>query len=147
VAALLADMDYGYDGSYLRRDIRDALPVRPSEYFERQCYLGSSIFSRAEIDGRHRIGVGKMMLGQDYPHHEGTVHSGTLRYLQATLGAASVAEDEARMMLGETAATVFGFDRTALAPFTNRLAVTVHDVLRPPNEVFFPRGDVNKPFV
>ncbi len=147
VVALLADMDYAYQGSYLRRDIRDALPLRPSEYFERQCYLGSSIFSRAEVEGRHRIGVGKMMLGQDYPHHEGTVHSGTLRYLQATLGAAGVAEDEARIMLGDTAAAVFGFDPTALAPVTARLAVRVHDVLRPPEEDFFPRGDVNKPFV
>jgi hypothetical protein len=91
--------------------------------------------------------VGKMMLGQDYPHHEGTVHSGTSRYLQATLGAAGVPQHEARMMLGDTAAAVFGFDPTALAPVTARLAVGVDDVLMPPEEDFFPRGDVNKPFV
>jgi hypothetical protein len=51
------------------------------------------------------------------------------------------------MMLGKTAAGVFGFDPTALAPVTARLAVRVHDVLRPPEENLFPRGDVNKPFV
>lgn len=147
VVALLEDMDYAYQGSYLRRDIREALPLRPSEYFERQCYLGSSIFSRAEIEGRHRIGVDKMMLGHDYPHHEGTVHSGTSRYLQATLGAAGVAEDEARLMLGGTAATVFGFDPPALAPVASRLAVRADDVLQPPEADLFPRGDVNKPFV
>jgi hypothetical protein len=63
------------------------------------------------------------------------------------LGATGVAEDEARMMLGDTAAAVFGFDPMALAPVTARLAVRVQDVLRPPEEDFFPRGDVNKPFV
>jgi len=147
VVSQLTDMDYAYQGSYLRRDIREALPLLPSEYFHRQCYLGSSIFSRAEIEGRHRIGVDKMMLGHDYPHHEGTVHSGTARYLRATLGAAGVAEREARMMLGDTAATVFGFDRAALAPVAGRLGVRAEEILQPPEADFFPRGDVNKPFV
>ncbi|MFC9535945.1 amidohydrolase family protein [Streptomyces sp. NPDC056975] len=47
------NMDYTYDGSYLRRDVRSVLRAKPSEYFARQCYLGSSIFSRAEIGARH----------------------------------------------------------------------------------------------
>jgi len=147
VVGCLTDMDYAYVGSYLRRDIREALPVPPSEYFRRQCFLGSSIFSRAEIEGRHRIGVDKMMLGHDYPHHEGTVQHGVAAYLQATLGAVGVPEAEARMMLGGTAADVFGFDPAALAPVADRLAVRPSDVLRPPEEDLFPRGDVNKPFV
>jgi predicted TIM-barrel fold metal-dependent hydrolase len=147
VVAALADMDFAYEGSYLRGDIREALPIKPSEYFERQCYLGSSIFSRAEIEGRHAIGLHKMMLGEDYPHHEGTFNSGTDNYLRATLGAAGVPEGEARLMLGETAATVFGFDATALAPISARLGVDTDDVLRAPDEDLFPLGDVKKPFV
>jgi predicted TIM-barrel fold metal-dependent hydrolase len=147
VVAALEDMDYAYRGSYLRSDIQEALPLSPSEYFERQCYLGSSIFSRAEIENRHRIGLGKMMLGADYPHHEGTVNSGTSDYLRATLGAAGVAEDEARTMLGATAAKVFGFDTTALAPLSAHLALSADDILRPPEEDLFPLGDVKKPFV
>jgi len=34
-----------------------------------------------------------------------------------------------------------------LAPVADRLAVRPSDVLRPPEEDLFPRGDVNKPFV
>jgi predicted TIM-barrel fold metal-dependent hydrolase len=147
VVAVLADMDFAYEGSYLRGDIREALPIKPSEYFARQCYLGSSIFSRAEIEGRHAIGLHKMMLGEDYPHHEGTFNSGTADYLRATLGAAGVPESEARLMLGETAAAVFGFDTMALAPISARLGVDTADILRVPDEDLFPLGDVKKPFV
>jgi predicted TIM-barrel fold metal-dependent hydrolase len=147
VVATLADMDFGYRGSYLRGDIREALSMSPSEYFARQCYLGSSIFSRAEIEGRHAIGVDKMMLGEDYPHHEGTFHSGTGDYFRATLGASGVPEHEARAMLGETAATVFGFDTESLAPVSARLGLQPGDILRDPGEDRFPLGDVKKPFV
>jgi predicted TIM-barrel fold metal-dependent hydrolase len=147
IVATLEDMDYAYKGSYLRSDIREALPNSPSEYFERQCYLGSSIFSRAEIEGRHRIGLQKMMLGADYPHHEGTVNSGTIDYLRATLGATGVPEGEARIMLGETAAKVFRFDTDALAPISARLALDADDILRSPEKELFPLGDVQKPFV
>jgi len=147
VVAVLADMDFAYQGSYLRGDIRDALPIRPSEYFARQCYLGSSIFSRAEIEARHAIGIDKMMLGEDYPHHEGTFHSGTAHYFRATLGASGVPENEARALLGETAATVFGFDTEALAPVAARLGLRAEDILVAPDEDLFPLGDVKKPFV
>ncbi|WP_372566980.1 amidohydrolase family protein [Streptomyces aureus] len=112
VEGALLNMDYTYDGSYLRRDVRSVLRAKPSEYFARQCYLGSSIFSRAEIGARHTIGLDKMMLGMDYPHHEGTwaAGPGTLAYLQATLGACEVPADEARMLLSENAIRVWGMD-------------------------------------
>jgi hypothetical protein len=93
------------------------------------------------------IGINKMMLGQDYPHHEGTFNRGTANYLRATLGAAAVPEREAKAMLGETAAAVFGFDTLALAPISARLALDTRDVLRAPEEDLFPLGDVKKPFV
>ena len=88
-----------------------------------------------------------MMLGHDYPHHEGTINSGTANYLRATLGAAGVSEREAKVMLGETAAQVFGFDTKALAPIAARLALGAADILRAPEEDLFPLGDVRKPFV
>ena len=52
-------------------------------------YVGASLFSRAEIEIRDQIGLDKIMLGTDYPHHEGTfAGAGTREYLKATLGAA-----------------------------------------------------------
>jgi predicted TIM-barrel fold metal-dependent hydrolase len=141
----LTAMDYSYSGSYLRSDIRDVIERPPSEYFERQCYIGSSILSYAEVANRHHIGVDKMMVGVDYPHHEGTWNGGNINYLRATFGEAHVPEGEARRMLGETAATVFGFDPQKLAPIVDRIGPEPADILTPPTEDLFPRGDVHKP--
>jgi predicted TIM-barrel fold metal-dependent hydrolase len=147
VEGALLNMDYSYDGSYLRRDVRTVLRSKPSEYFARQCYLGSSIFSRAEIAARHRIGLDKMMLGMDYPHHEGTwaAGPGTLAYLQATLGACAVPADEARMLLADNAIRVWGLNHNVLRPIADRIGPAMSDVLTSPGESLYPRGDVNKP--
>jgi predicted TIM-barrel fold metal-dependent hydrolase len=145
VPGRLTSMDYSYEGSYMRRDVREVVKVKPSEYFARQCWIGSSLLSRAEIAARHQIGVDKMMIGVDYPHHEGTWNGGNLDYLQATLGAERVPENEARLLLGETAAKVFGFDTGKLAPIVDRIGPTPQRILTPPTEDKFPRGDVHKP--
>ena len=39
-----------------------------------------------------------MMIGVDYPHHEGMWNGGTRNYLQATFGANRVPVDEARLI-------------------------------------------------
>ncbi|GAF47607.1 amidohydrolase family protein [Rhodococcus wratislaviensis] len=141
----LEGMDYSYDGSYLRRDIRNAIKHKPSEYFARQCHIGSSLLTRREVEIRDRIGVDKMMVGVDYPHHEGTWNGGTMDYLQATLGANRVGVDDARKMLGGNAAAVFGFDAAKLAPTVERIGPTAERILTPPTQDLFPRGDVHKP--
>jgi predicted TIM-barrel fold metal-dependent hydrolase len=145
IPAKLAGMDYSYEGSYLRRDIRDVIKHKPSEYFARQCHIGASLLTRAEVAIRDRIGVDKMMVGVDYPHHEGTWNGGTQNWFQATLGANEVPEVEARKMLGENAAAVFGFDLGALRPLAERIGPTPDEILTPPAEDLFPRGDVHKP--
>jgi predicted TIM-barrel fold metal-dependent hydrolase len=141
----LTGMDYSYEGSYLRRDIRDVIKHKPSEYFARQCHIGASLLTSAEVAIRDRIGVDKMMVGVDYPHHEGTWNGGTQNWFQATLGANEVPEAEARKMLGENAAAVFGFDLEALRPLAERIGPTPTEILTPPTEDLFPRGDVHKP--
>jgi hypothetical protein len=145
VVGMLRDLDYSYDGSYFRTDVRGTIRCKPSEYFERQCFLGASTFSRWEIESRHEIGVDKMMIGMDYPHHEGTLIEGTQNYLRATLGAANVPVDEARRLLGETAARVFDFDLVKLDRVARRIGLEPADVLTPPDIDLYPRGDVNRP--
>jgi hypothetical protein len=86
-----------------------------------------------------------MMVGVDYPHHEGTWNGGNINYLRATFGPNDVPLAEARLMLGETAAKVFGFDLAALAPVIEQFGRTAEQILTPPTEDLFPRGDVNKP--
>jgi predicted TIM-barrel fold metal-dependent hydrolase len=141
----LRQMDYTYGGSYLSSEIHEAMPLKPSEYFERQCHIGSSVFSRAEVEARHELGVDKMMIGIDYPHHEGAWNGGTLDYLQATFGVSEVPEQEAKSMLGENAVRVYDFDETKLQRVAERSGLAISDVLSKPVENKFPRGDVNKP--
>ena len=146
IPGALSAMDYSYDGSYLRQDHRSFLKSKPSEYFRRQCFLGSSTFSRAEIAARHHIGLDKMMLGMDYPHHEGTLAAGgTTEYLRATLGAEGVPVEEARLLLGGTAMKVWNFDETELRAVADRVGPLMDEILTPPTEDLFPRGDVHKP--
>jgi predicted TIM-barrel fold metal-dependent hydrolase len=145
IAPTLQSMDYSYEGSYFRTDYREVIPNKPSEYFARQCFIGSSIFSRAEIAARNSIGLDKMMLGMDFPHHEGTLIEGTAAYLQATLGAEGVVLEEARQLLGGNAAEVFAVDPEVLLPVVARIGISAEDVLIPPSGDLFPRGDVHKP--
>jgi hypothetical protein len=88
-----------------------------------------------------------MMLGMDYPHHEGTwgAGPGTSSYLQATLGAAGVPIGEAEILLSRTAIEVYGFDAAALASVAGRIGPKMTDILTPPIEDKYPRGDVKKP--
>jgi predicted TIM-barrel fold metal-dependent hydrolase len=147
VISALKGMDYSWESSYLRRDVREVIRRRPSEYFARQVHMGSSLFSLAEAKARHEIGIDKICIGMDYPHHEGTWGSGpgTLCYLRATLGAAGVTPDEARQMLGGNAAALWHFDEQALQPVVDRIGLPMADILTPPTEEYFPRGDVHKP--
>ena len=147
VLGALSRMDHSYERSDLRRDIRDVVPMRPSEYWHRQCYLGSSLFSRAEIEARHRIGVDKMMIGIDFPHSEGAWRHGTRNYVKATFGAEQVPASEARLMLGKTAADVFGFDLAALDRLAGQIGLDEADVLTPPDVRPTYRGDLDRPLI
>jgi predicted TIM-barrel fold metal-dependent hydrolase len=147
VVSALRGMDYSWENSYLRRDVRDVVKHKPSFYFERQVHMGSSLLSRAEAEAREDIGVDKIMIGADYPHHEGTwgAGPGTTEYMQATLGAANVPPEHARLMLGENAVGTFHLDGAALHEIADGIGTELSVLLTPPTKDYFPRGDVHKP--
>jgi predicted TIM-barrel fold metal-dependent hydrolase len=147
VISALRSMDYSWERSYLRRDVREIVKRKPSDYYRRQVHMGSSLFSRAEAAERAAIGVDKILIGSDYPHHEGTWGHGptTTDYLSATLGAAAVPAADARLMLGDNAIEVFHLDRTALRAVADATGVSLAAILTPPTADLFPRGDVHKP--
>jgi predicted TIM-barrel fold metal-dependent hydrolase len=147
VRGFLLRMDHAYDASDLKSDIRDVIPMRPSEYWARQCFLGSSIFSRAEVAARESIGVDKMMIGLDFPHSECGWRHGTLTYLQATFGAEQVSPADARKMLSGNAAAVYGFDLDALGPISTRCGLEIEDVLTAPSVQAHLRGDLDRPLI
>jgi predicted TIM-barrel fold metal-dependent hydrolase len=147
VLGTLKRMDHAYERSDLRRDIRDVVPMKPSDYWQRQCHLGSSIWSRAEIAARHRIGVDKMMIGIDFPHSEGAWRFGTDNYIKATFGAEHVPAGEARQMFGGTAAAVYGFDLDALNTVADKIGWDEDDVLTAPEVQPTYRGDLDRPLI
>ncbi|WP_419919560.1 amidohydrolase family protein [Candidatus Poriferisocius sp.] len=83
----------------------------PSEHIARNCWLGASFCQPHEMPHRYDVGVHRIMWGSDYPHREGTTpHS--REALRATF--AEVPAGETRAMLGENAASLYGFNLSAL---------------------------------
>jgi predicted TIM-barrel fold metal-dependent hydrolase len=132
VAEKLATMDWFTGVPYKLKAANIVVPRTPSEYFRRQCAVGSSIMSLEDLRRRHAIGVDNMMFGLDVPHLEGTA-SITLPYLQRTFGALGVPEHEARAILGENAVRIYGFDHEELEAAAAGVGPAIDDVLRPPD--------------
>jgi predicted TIM-barrel fold metal-dependent hydrolase len=80
-ADLLWTMDIVYDREHGAKKLGDKLVaklrMRPSEYFDRNCWIGASNTRRRELARRYEIGVGNLMWGNDFPHPEGTWPSTT----------------------------------------------------------------------
>ncbi len=101
------------------------LSLRPSEYWARQCHVGSSFIRPAEVGLRHQVGVDRIMWGSDYPHREGC-HPYTRDHLRASF--AGVDPSEVAAMLGGNAAGVYDFDLDALRPVAAEVGPTVAEV-------------------
>ena len=48
------------------------LQHKPSDYWRRNCWLGSSFMTRGDADDRAAVGTDRIMWGSDFPHDEGT---------------------------------------------------------------------------
>jgi predicted TIM-barrel fold metal-dependent hydrolase len=101
------------------------LSLRPSEYWARQCHVGSSFIRPAEVALRHQVGVDRIMWGSDYPHKEGC-HPYTRDHLRASF--AGVEPPEVAAMLGGNAAEVYDFDVDALRELADKVGPTVAEV-------------------
>jgi predicted TIM-barrel fold metal-dependent hydrolase len=101
------------------------LSLTPTEYFQRQCYIGASFMPRNEGEFRHHIGVDRIMWGSDYPHMEGTWPN-TRQKLQETF--AGYPEDEARAILGLNAMQAYGFDPAIVEPVAARVGPELSEI-------------------
>ena len=104
----------------------------PSEYWATNCFAGASPPARIEYEMRYELGVDNMMFGVDYPHFE-SIWPVTKETVQGTLGWIGVPEVEARKILMENPARVYGFDLDALAPHIDRVGFEASDLLEPSN--------------
>ncbi len=101
----------------------------PSDYFGENIFIGASTMSKEEIRRRHVLGCDVVMWGTDYPHPEGTWPH-TQERLRGDFGAVPV--EDARKLLGETAARCYGFDLGALRPIADRIGPTPEDLGQDP---------------
>jgi predicted TIM-barrel fold metal-dependent hydrolase len=108
------------------------LSLKPSEYFQRNFFVGASLFLPSEAELRYEIGVDKIMWGVDYPHSEGTF---PYSREAISLTFAEVDPSEVNVMLGQTAAEVFNFDISLLQGLADRFGPTVAEVRTPPKSV------------
>ena len=124
-------MDTAYDREHGAKKLGDqltaGLSMRPSAYFDRNCAIGASNTRRRELARRYEIGVGNLMWGNDFPHPEGTFPH-TREWVRARFH--DVPEDEARRMLGLTAAELYNVDVAALAPLVARIGPRPDEVHR-----------------
>jgi predicted TIM-barrel fold metal-dependent hydrolase len=109
------------------------MSMRPSEYFARNCWVGSSFTVPRENAMRYEIGVDRIMWGCDYPHTESTFPF-TREALRHTFHDTDPLEVAA--MLGGNAAEVYDYDLDLLrevaidieAPTVNEIAVPLEDI-------------------
>jgi predicted TIM-barrel fold metal-dependent hydrolase len=148
IGPLLAQLD-SYHGQMksvgrigeLKYDPDQVLPLKPSEYFRRNCWVGVSFPSPGEAAARTEIGVDRFMWGSDYPHDEST-YPNTREGLRRAF--AGTPRDELQQILGGNAASVYGFDLARLSPIAERVGPTYGELSEPYDGV--PEGNRSPAF-
>ena len=127
IPSMLERLDEQY-GSPFERGITERLSKSPTQYWRSNCYVGASFMSRGECEVREEIGVDRIMWGADFPHIEGTWPNTAFAMRDALNGCTA---EEVKLMCGETAAGVYGFDLDALRPIAEKVSPLLEDVLTP----------------
>lgn len=126
---LLWRMDLVYEREHGARKLGEQLTanmtMRPSEYFDRNCFIGASNTQRVEMARRYEIGVENICWGNDFPHPEGTWPH-TREFLADVFR--DIPADETAAMLGLNCAEVYGFDPVALQPLVDRIGPTPEEL-------------------
>ena len=115
--------------------VAKGMSLTPSEYFQRNFWVGASFLRPSESALRYEVGVDRIMWGADYPHSEGS-YPYTTEALRAAF--APCPPEETRMMLETTAADVYGFDLEMLRSIGDEVGPTVAEVLVPLDPADYP---------
>ena len=102
-----------------------AMSLKPSEYWQRQCYIGASFLRPIEAHLPAEIGIDRIMWGSDYPHTEGS-HPFTRHHLRLTFGGMPLGD--ATKLLTTNAAKLYKFDLDALRPLAEQHCLTKDEV-------------------
>jgi predicted TIM-barrel fold metal-dependent hydrolase len=117
----------------LKNDMR--LPLTPTEYFERNVWIGVSFPAPREAQVMKKLGLHKVMWGADYPHNEGTSP-----YSRESLRRSfhDWSPEDLRQVFSGTAADVYGFDLAVLDPIGAQVGPSVEELTVPLDKI--PKG-------
>ena len=101
------------------------LPLKPSEYFHRNVWVGASFPSPVDAAAREAIGVDHYLWGSDYPHYEASWPY-TRELLRRSF--ADAEPGELRKVLAGNAAELYDFDLAALDEIAARVGPTVDEI-------------------
>jgi predicted TIM-barrel fold metal-dependent hydrolase len=118
---------YGRIGE-LKYEPDQILPMKPSEYFHRNVWVGASFPSPVDAAAREAIGVDHYLWGSDYPHYEASWPY-TRELLRRSF--ADAEPDELRKVLAGNAAELYDFDLPALDEIAARVGPTVEEIRIP----------------
>jgi predicted TIM-barrel fold metal-dependent hydrolase len=104
------------------------MSLTPTEYFQRQCFVGASFLRPTEVETARGLGIDHIMWGSDYPHIEGS-YPHTREHLRLTFS--KFTEAETTTILTENVARVYNFDLDALAPLAEQFCPTKEFVATP----------------
>jgi len=100
-------------------DFRSNLTMKPSEYFDRNCWLSASaLFDGGSTAVRHDIGMDNIMWGTDFPHPEGSWPHTREKMLKYMTG---IPEAELTKLLGANAIGCYDLDQAALEEIASRI--------------------------
>lgn len=95
------------------------LSMKPSDFFRRNVWIGSSAqMDEARMEDYHKIGVGRVMWGTDYPHPEGTWPRTPEMMIGSLEG---LPEAELAAVLGLNMVELYGLDLPALNAVAARI--------------------------
>jgi predicted TIM-barrel fold metal-dependent hydrolase len=97
----------------------------PSEYWRTNCFVAASFMHPRDCARRDLIGADRIMWGADYPHLEGT-YPFSVEAIRRTF--AGIDPAETQRLLGGTAASVYGFDLSALDAIAARCGPLIDEV-------------------
>ena len=117
------------------------LPLTPTEYFERNVWVGCSFPGVREAGVLKKLGLHKVMWGSDYPHNEGTSPF-TRESLRRSFH--DWDPEDLRQIFSRTAADVYGFDLAVLDPIAADCGPTVEEVATPLDGI--PKGAFSPAF-
>jgi hypothetical protein len=128
------------------------MKMSPLERFKNNCYLGTTIMSREEVDAALELGVtDRVMWGSDYPHPEGSFHSPkpgdpVVSRLALANAFAGLSEKQIRDMAGLNAIRCYGLDAAALTKVAERVGPSIEEIMTRPDLSKLPKGYISLAF-